>query len=144
MADHTIPFLHSTQKIYDDALGALPPEVYGTHGFLLGEPITHRRCRISGEYAPTFEAHCLIRGQFYVSADSVTVKEFEQLTVNDVLQGCEIGEAEKALRLIWHKAGIPIEKQDALIAELAAKAQPGAMVGPFVIQDRERGNHDDN
>ena len=35
------------------------------------------------------------------------------------------------LRALWSEMGVPQERQDQLIAEITAKAQPGAMVGPF-------------
>ena len=42
---------------------------------------------------------------------------------------------ERELRKIWTEAGVPPERQDQLIAEIRAKAQPGARVGPFIIQE---------
>lgn len=43
---------------------------------------------------------------------------------------------ETTLRQLWDKQGIPRERQDAILADLTAKAQPGAQVGPFTIPDR--------
>ena len=40
---------------------------------------------------------------------------------------------ETSLRTLWTSRGVQQERQDALIAEITAKAQPGAHVGPFVI-----------
>jgi hypothetical protein len=40
---------------------------------------------------------------------------------------------EAELRAIWNAQGIPQAQQDALIADVSAKAQPGARVGPFII-----------
>lgn len=41
---------------------------------------------------------------------------------------------EAALRKFWTDVkGVSVERQDALIAQINAKAQPGAMVGPFVV-----------
>jgi len=40
---------------------------------------------------------------------------------------------EWKLRKLWTSQGVPVEKQDRLIAEIDAKAQPGARVGPWVI-----------
>lgn len=40
---------------------------------------------------------------------------------------------ETELRAIWDAKGVSKARQDELIADCAAKAQPGAMVGPFVI-----------
>lgn len=40
---------------------------------------------------------------------------------------------EATLRELWTRQGVSQERQDALIADVTAKAQPGAQVGPFVI-----------
>ncbi len=40
---------------------------------------------------------------------------------------------EKKLRDLWTRKGVPKERQDEMIAETTAKAQPGAQVGPFTI-----------
>jgi len=40
---------------------------------------------------------------------------------------------EATLREMWTKAGVPKERQDALVADVTAKAQPGAQVGPWTI-----------
>lgn len=37
------------------------------------------------------------------------------------------------LRALWNKQGVPKERQDALIAQIADKAAPGAKVGPFDV-----------
>lgn len=42
---------------------------------------------------------------------------------------------ETELRAIWDAQGVPGERQDAVIAGIAAAAQPGAMAGPFSIPD---------
>lgn len=42
-------------------------------------------------------------------------------------------ELEAELRALWTAQGVPVERQDAILAEVEAKAQPGAMVGPFRI-----------
>ena len=41
---------------------------------------------------------------------------------------------ESSLRNTWSEQGVSKERQDELIAAIAAKARPGAMVGPFAIQ----------
>lgn len=40
---------------------------------------------------------------------------------------------ETKLRQIWNEKGVPVEKQEAILADITAKAQPGAMIGPFQI-----------
>jgi hypothetical protein len=42
---------------------------------------------------------------------------------------------ETTLRALWARQGVPQERQEAMIAEITAKAQPGAMVGPFRISE---------
>ncbi len=42
---------------------------------------------------------------------------------------------ETELREIWTEKGIPVERQDELIKDIADKAKPGANVGPFKIGD---------
>jgi hypothetical protein len=41
--------------------------------------------------------------------------------------------AENDLRALWTEQGVSQDRQDELIAQITAKAQPGAMVGPFRI-----------
>ena len=42
---------------------------------------------------------------------------------------------EQVLRTLWDAQGVPKEEQDRLIADVTAKAQPGAQVGPFRLPD---------
>jgi hypothetical protein len=37
------------------------------------------------------------------------------------------------LRQMWRAQGIPVDRQDELIAAITVKAQPGTVVGPFRI-----------
>jgi hypothetical protein len=43
---------------------------------------------------------------------------------------------EAELRAMWTAKGIPEERQNEILAEVAAKAQPGAQVGPFRIREK--------
>jgi len=40
---------------------------------------------------------------------------------------------ERDLRAMWTAQGVPTERQDELVAKIAAKAAPGAQVGPFKL-----------
>lgn len=40
---------------------------------------------------------------------------------------------EAELRKLWTEQGVSSERQDALIAEINEKAQPGTRIGPFVL-----------
>ena len=52
---------------------------------------------------------------------------------------------EQALRETWTAQGVAPERQDELIAGIAAKAEPGAQVGPFVLGEiRARARIDSN
>lgn len=42
---------------------------------------------------------------------------------------------ETILRALWTEQGVPQERQDEVIAQITAKAQVGAWVGPFQIQE---------
>jgi len=53
-------------------------------------------------------------------------------SVAGVEQGAA-GDPEATLRALWDSQGVSKERQAELIAEVTAKAQPGASVGPFVI-----------
>jgi hypothetical protein len=37
------------------------------------------------------------------------------------------------LRALWTAQGVPLARQNEILADITAKAQPGAHVGPFVI-----------
>lgn len=50
-----------------------------------------------------------------------------------ILRFMQPASPEAALREIWAAKGISTEKQDAMIKDIADKARPGAMVGPFVV-----------
>jgi len=43
----------------------------------------------------------------------------------------EADKLEQSLRDRWTAQGVPKEKQDEILAGITAKAQRGAMVGPF-------------
>ena len=69
-------------------------------------------------------------------APSILRLRFDVL--ESVIQAC-IYEASKTtltdpvqdLRDLWTAEGVPTSRQDELIAQIAAKAAPGAQIGPF-------------
>ena len=46
---------------------------------------------------------------------------------------------EAELRAAWAKRNVPIGQQESMLAEIAAKAAPGAMAGPFRIGGAQLG-----
>lgn len=53
----------------------------------------------------------------------------------------EVFDAERELRELWTKQGVSADRQDESIAQIAAKAAPGAQVGPFQIGGHVPGRH---
>jgi hypothetical protein len=45
---------------------------------------------------------------------------------------------ENELRAIWTASGVPQAMQDRMIADIVAKARPGARIGPFVIAGEKK------
>ena len=76
-------FTETTEERYGEMLDVLPPAAYGNLGFLVGEPVTHRRCTVAGCYAPTYDAFMHWKGQYYASDEPMTVFEFNKLTLSD-------------------------------------------------------------
>ena len=60
-----------------------------------------------------------------------TIKRFHPEITKEVAS--IILNPEKDLRDLWTRQGVSRERQDQLIAEVTAKAQPGAKIGPFTI-----------
>lgn len=50
-------------------------------------------------------------------------------------------DATTALRELWNAKGVPEARQNEMLAEIEAKAQPGAQVGPFIISSGPRHSH---
>jgi len=63
------------------------------------------------------------------AAGDDTLKE---LAVLDAIDEQQAG-PEARLRALWNAKGVPKERQEAILADITAQAQPGAMVGPFRI-----------
>jgi hypothetical protein len=66
-----------TEARFDEMLGVLPPALHLSKGFLVGEPHDHRKCKVTGQTAPTFAAFFTHRGKFFES-DPMTFAEFRR------------------------------------------------------------------
>lgn len=73
-----------TASRYDDLLEVLPPALMAHNGFLMGDPMIHRICRITGTLAPAYLAYLSLRGQCYEAFEPYTVEEFRALTPWDI------------------------------------------------------------
>jgi hypothetical protein len=68
-----------TEAMYSDALNVLPPMLWTpSRGFLVMEPVTDRKCTLSGKYVCTFSAFLLVNGKYYGGPD-LTRQEFIML-----------------------------------------------------------------
>lgn len=74
----------TTEERYFDMIGALPPEAYGAGGFLVGEPSSFRRCRVTGKGAATYEAFFEADGRYRQADEPMTTDEFRQVTAEEV------------------------------------------------------------
>lgn len=64
-------------------------------------------------------------------------REIEQEKSKEKVQEApELSREERELRDLWTSQGVSAERQAEMIAEITAKAQPGAQVGPFRIKDQ--------
>lgn len=75
-----------TATRYDDLLEVLPPALMAHNGFLMGEPMIHRTCRVTGTLAPAYLACLSRRGQCYEALEPYTVEEFRTLTAAEIVR----------------------------------------------------------
>ncbi|MGU3387209.1 hypothetical protein ACLBYG_22055 [Methylobacterium sp. D53M] len=76
----------SAQRTWE-MLNIVPPACQTSFGFLVGEPESHRTCRITGRaWQPTFAAFAETDTLgSYEATEALTVAEFRALSVRDVL-----------------------------------------------------------
>jgi hypothetical protein len=68
-----IMWSETTEQVYDEMLGALPPALWLTNGFLVGEPNDHEAD--TGE--PRFDGFKQKDGKFYAASRPMTRAEFK-------------------------------------------------------------------
>ena len=75
----------TTEEWYWYSLEVLPPEYMGKQGsFLVGEPVDHRTCEITGQTAPTWAGYREpSKGVFEATSRSVTRNEFIKLLASE-------------------------------------------------------------
>jgi hypothetical protein len=72
------------EQRYDEQMGVLPPAIYTTNGFLVGEPHDHRPCKVRGFVTATYAAFVSFEGRFF-EGPNMTVAEFKKLDITTVL-----------------------------------------------------------
>jgi hypothetical protein len=69
-----------TEETFWEMLGCVPPAYQKGPAFLVGEPFSHRRCKITGEIRATYQGHREItHGDFQVTSEPVTRPELLEL-----------------------------------------------------------------
>ena len=74
-----------SERRYFEMLECLPPAVWLSYGFLVGEPHDHRECKITGRIAPSFAAFAKIGDAFY-EGPTMTAEEFRRLELKTVTE----------------------------------------------------------
>jgi hypothetical protein len=70
-----------SEERYDEMLGVLPPALWLGYGFLVGEPSSHRKCKVTGNIMPTYAAFFNAFGRYF-EGDDMTASEFKQFDIN--------------------------------------------------------------
>jgi hypothetical protein len=75
-------FRTCTEARYNEMLEVLPPLAWTRKGFLVSEPWSHRTCKVTGQYRPTYQAmvRCVgMLGGYCESTSGLTVPEWRAL-----------------------------------------------------------------
>jgi hypothetical protein len=72
-----------TEARYNEMLEILPPALWLGHGFLVGEPHDHRRCKVTKKMAPTYAAFFYGFGRYF-EGEPMTMAEFRAFDINDL------------------------------------------------------------
>jgi hypothetical protein len=69
-----------TEETFWEMLGCVPPAYHAGGAFLVGEPYSHRRCRITGEVRATYQGYREFScANFETTSEPVTRPEFLEL-----------------------------------------------------------------
>lgn len=69
-----------TEETFWEMLGCLPPVFHQNGAFLVGEPTSHRRCKISGEIRATYQGYReFSTAIFEATSEAVTRAEFIEM-----------------------------------------------------------------
>ena len=80
----------TTQEKYWEMLEVLPPAVMTGLGFLVGEPLTHGTCPVTGKFGALYEAFAQVGKEFFVANEAMTVAGFKSITAKDVQKAAKV------------------------------------------------------
>ena len=75
-----MPIKECSEERYDEMLGVLPPALWLSYGFLVGEPTTHRKCKVTGNIMPTYAAFFNAYGRYF-EGKNMTAAEFKKFDI---------------------------------------------------------------
>ena len=70
-----------SEERYDEMLGVLPPALWLSKGFLVGEPFDHRTCKVTNIVRASYAAFFQKNGKFY-EGGNLTVPEFSAFDIS--------------------------------------------------------------
>jgi len=73
----------TTVERYNEMLEILPPALWLANRFLVGEPASHRTCKITNRVMPTYSAFFFAYGKYY-EGDPMTMPEFRAFKDKDL------------------------------------------------------------
>lgn len=79
-----ITWNETTEERYDEMLCILPPAVMTGIGYLVGEPMDHDRCPITGYFGPRFSAFAKVNGKYYEAVEVISISGFKRLIPQDI------------------------------------------------------------
>ncbi len=80
----TISWKEITKDEYWEMLEVLPPAAMTSLGFLVGEPLDHGACPITGRFGARFEAFAKVGDRYFVANQAMTVLGFRAVTAKDL------------------------------------------------------------
>ena len=70
-----------SEERYNEMLEALPPALWLSKGFLVGEPFDHRTCKVTNVVRASYAAFFQHKGKFY-EGGNMTVSEFRAFDIS--------------------------------------------------------------
>ena len=86
----TLVFRPITPERYDDMLDILPPALETGLGFLMGEPMDYRVCRVQGTTRAAYSAFVQSGAAHFQASAPMTAPEFRRLTTAQIQEGAAL------------------------------------------------------
>jgi uncharacterized short protein YbdD (DUF466 family) len=77
----------TSEAKYNEMLGILPPAYMDGYGFLVGEPMDHNFCAVSGVVMPRYSAYVKKGKRYYASVSPMTYAEYRKYVPQLIAKG---------------------------------------------------------